>query len=236
MDETAPQESIEKSPGGSKNMMIVAIVVVIALLGIGGYYIMGRNATKPTSGTTTIMQNTSPTGSTMFSSIADALSKSVSLKCDYVTPDGGKTVAYIKAGAIRTDMMGKTTAENGSVIMKDKKMYFWNGKNGIMVAFNMKSVQADPKTNPSGSPTRAGQNGQNALADLEKFKQYCKPAVVNDKLFAVPADVVFTDMSKGIPSGAIVPKASSVPQSGMTQEQIYEIQNKIMQQQTTPTP
>ena len=222
MDETAPQESIEKSSGGSKNMMIVAIVAVIALLGIGGYYIMGRTSTS----------------SSTFSSIADALSKSVSLKCDYVTPDGSKTVAYIKAGAIRTDMMGKTTAENGSVIMKDNKMYFWNGKAGIMVAFDMKSVQADPKTNPSGSPTGAGQNGQNALADLEKFKQYCKPAVVDDKLFAIPTDVVFTDMSKGIPSGAIVPKASSVPQSGMTQEQIYEIQNKIMQQQaqTTPTP
>ena len=43
-----------------------------------------------------------------------------------------------------------------------------------------------------------GQNANSAdtLAELEKYKDSCKPTVVADSMFVPPADVKFQDLSK----------------------------------------
>jgi hypothetical protein len=233
MDENTSQSASPKK-SNSKMLIIIGVILVLLLLGGAGYFLMGKNMTKPASTSNTMEPKASPTTAGMFSSIKDALSKSISLQCDYSDETGRKTLAYIKAGTIRTDISGgKTAQENGSIIIKDKKMYFWSGKKGYTFEFDMtKMMQNAPKVSPSEkTPSTPGQSGSNMMQDLEKFKQYCKPAVVDDKLFVVPTDVTFTDMSKMIPSGAMMPKPSgTAAPTGMTQEQIQEMMKKYQQQ------
>lgn len=199
--------------------IIIAVVVILILLGIGGYYVMGQKGTFQT--TNAPGADTSPTASAgMFGSIKDALSKSLSLQCVY-EENGKKTTAYIKAGAVRADMSGGTKEENGSVIMKDNKMYFWNGKQGFMMQLDTQTVPSGTvsKTSPSKAPNA------DVLESLEKYKDACKPAVVSDTLFVPPADVKFVDQTKAMEDAQKLMKGVTPGQS-MSEEDL----KKLMQQ------
>jgi hypothetical protein len=226
MDETTLQSS--DKGGSKKTLAIIAVIVVLLILGGGGYFLMGKNKTAPAS--TTMAPKASPTSSNMFSSIQDALSKSLSLQCNFSDGKTGiQTIAYLKAGAIRGDVTGKTPDQNSSFIMKDKKMYFWNGKKGMMMAFDpSQMMKALPSTSPATQKdTGTSQNGTSMIEQLEKFKESCKPSTVADALFVPPTNVTFQDLSKMMPSGAMMPKTSPVP-SGMSQEQIQQMQKQMM--------
>lgn len=217
----------QKSPYSSKQLIIIAVIVILILLGIGGYYVMGQKGisqtTKPPAAA-----SVSPTASAgMFGSIKDALSKSLSLQCLY-DENGKKTTAYIKAGAVRADMSGGTKEENGSVIMKENRLYFWNGKEGIM-------MQLDTPPVPSGTTAQAKPSkAPNAdfMEGLEKYKDACKPAVVSDALFTPPADVKFVDQTKMMEDAKKLMKGVT-PGSAMSEEDV----KKLMQQyQPSTTP
>lgn len=230
MDDTQNSATPQITPKSSNSKMIIIVVVVVILLLLagGGYYFMNQNTMKPASDSTTMAPKVSPTSANMFSSIQDALSKSLSLQCSFTDDQtGAKTTAYIKAGAIRGDITGGGN-ENSSFIMKDKMMYFWNGKQGMKMAFDPNEIakEAMPSVSPSTqkpSGVQGGQNATNMMDMLEKFKQSCKPAAVDDALFIPPADVTFQDLSK------MMPKPSGAIPSGMTQEQIEEMQKQVMQ-------
>ncbi|MFA6533305.1 MAG: hypothetical protein WCT22_04910, partial [Patescibacteria group bacterium] len=93
---------------------ILPVLVVLLLLGIGGYLFMNSKGTSP---------KTPVTGSSnVFNSIQDALSKSLSLKCVYKDEQGVQTTTYIKGGAVRVLMEGiKDKAQPSTIILKDKK-------------------------------------------------------------------------------------------------------------------
>lgn len=77
------------------------------------------------------------------------------------------------------------------MIMKDNKMYFWNGKEGMMMEFDPSAMMGEaPAKNVPGQ-----QKPEDVVAALEQYKQYCKSATVSDSLFTPPADVKFTDVS-----------------------------------------
>ena len=160
------------------------IVVVVLLLGVGGYFVTQRSSNSS--------MNSNGAGSSPFSSIQDALSKSLSLQCTFTDEDGRETKTYIKAGAVRTDFTGTKSAESGSMIFKDKKMYTWNSetKEGFMMEV------PDVKITPSQTTTSdKATNPADALAMIEKYKDSCKPATVADSLFTPPSDIKFTDFS-----------------------------------------
>lgn len=177
---------------GNNSKLIIGIVVVVllALLGFGAFKFLGSKSSTMTTGSQT-------SGGNVFTSIKDALSKSISLQCEY-DQNGVKTTAYIKAGAIRSDTTGKTPEESGSAIIKDKKMYFWNSQGGFMMEFK------DDGTTPSTAPSNAGEKPQDIMNSLEQYKDSCKPAVVSDSLFTPPANVKFQDFSQlmKVPTGA----------------------------------
>ncbi len=194
----------------SKNKIIIAAAAVI-LLGIVAFFLLSRNK----------MVNLSPSGSdNAFTSIQDALSKSISLECEFTDESGRITKSYIKNGAVRADFTSQNAEESGSVIMKDKKMYFWNSKGGYTM-----ELPDDVKTDTTTGETES--QGSDILKAMEEFKDKCKPAVVSDSLFTPPTDVTFTDMSKLIPTGASQ-NGSQTPQ--MSQE---EIQKYMQQYQDT---
>ena len=176
---------------------LVPIVIVLLLLGVGGYFVLSSQKAKPpmmeqkTAGTT-------QQGGNVFTSIKDALSKSLSLKCEYPNPSGkgGMVTNYIKNGAVRVMNMGMDTEGYGHAIMKDSKMWIWSeGKNeGIMFALNKPEVE-------KAAPVKKEDQSEKVLEEMEKYKDSCKTEVVADSLFTPPANVKFTDlenMMKGV--------------------------------------
>lgn len=224
-DSAGQSSSSSAKKGTSKIIPLIVVIILLIVLGVGSFMLMGKKNVKPTSSQTVMKNEASPTSSSMFSSIQEALSKSLSLQCDYTDESGKKIISYIKNGAVRTDMQGASAKDSGSVIMKDKKMYYWNGKTGTVLAFDITSMME--KVTPSVKPqvSQAQQNPGDVVESLEKFKKSCKTAVVADSLFTPPADVKFTDISAmmkkvAVPSGVT---------GAMTEEQVKALQEKYQQ-------
>lgn len=187
---------------GKQGFIIAAVIIVI--LGALGYFYFGKSASLP------------GTKSTVFTSIQDALSKSLSLKCEYTDPNGTKTTAYIKNGAVRADTTSSKAEESGSVIVKDKKMYFWNAQGGFMMEI------PDVTPEPGFQAPKESNQAEDIMKDLESYKDSCKAAVVADSLFTPPGDVNFTDFSKMMQ----IPTETQQKQPPVDQKQIEELMKK----------
>lgn len=183
--------------------LIIIIVLVLILVGAGAYFLMGNK---------TVKEGSQGEGGNALTSIKDALSRSVSLECEYTDAEGKASKAYIKNGAVRADVSSSNPEEAGSVILKDKKMYMWTGKEGFVVTM--------PDETPEGGESDSKvDEQQDLMKDLEEYKDSCKVAVVSDSLFTPPADVKFSDMPN---FGA--PANNSVPAEGeMSEEKIKEM-------------
>lgn len=168
----------------------VVIVGALLILGVGGYF-MTQQSTNSALNSKKVEETSS------FTSIQDALSKSLSLQCTFTDEDGKKTKTYIKSGAVRTDFTGAKAEDSGSMIMKDKKLYTWT--NDKKKGFMMTVPEVTPgQTNIPGSATGDANRSQQAtdvLTALDKFKDSCKPATVADSLFTPPSEIKFTDFS-----------------------------------------
>lgn len=157
---------------------IIPVVVILVLLGVGGYYFMssGKQPAK-------IGLPTAP----VFTSIKDALSKSMSLKCEYPDPTNKGLVitSYIKNGAVRVGNFTMTDKNKGNAIIKNNQMWVWNEgeKTGMLISLKTDKTQEQAEKDQQ----------QQTLDEIEKNKQYCKVDVVADSLFNPPADVKFTD-------------------------------------------
>lgn len=218
-DSTAQSSVSQKS--NSKVIQIVIILVVLLLLGIGVYLVMGKMTAQPQQNQAVTQNAPSPTTAGIITSIKDALAQSQSLQCDYTDDTGRQTTSYIKGGAVRVDYTGQNAQESGSMIMKDKKMYFWNGKQGMMMEFDIDQIAAN--VTPSAKVTPGQQNPDEVMENLEKYKENCRQAAVADSLFVPPADVKFIDTSK------MIKTAPKIPTGAMTEEQIQELQKQFQQ-------
>lgn len=123
----------------------------------------------------------------VFKSIRDAISQSLSIKCEYPAGEGKKVTAYIKGNLIRID--GSMTDEGVSgVIVKGNKMWTWDNtkKEGAIIVI-------PPTEDKNGKKEEF--NSQEIIDNLEAKKEYCSQAIVTDSLFEPPADIKFTDLS-----------------------------------------
>jgi hypothetical protein len=178
---------------GLSNLLI--IIIVVAILLVGGYFYLNYRGTGP--GITG-----QKSGGTVFNSIQDALSRSISLQCEYPDNKGGKVTVYIKNGAVR--VMGYSAGQYGQALMKDNKMYVWDDKTkqGVVMSFNMQEMM---KANgAAGQPTGTVPNqGEDFLKSLEQYKNYCKPATVGGSVFNVPSDVKFVDFEQQMKNSGV---------------------------------
>jgi len=197
-------------------------VLIIVLLLAGGYFLYNSQKAKQVTPTAA---STQQVNANVFTSIKDALSRALSLKCEYPDDKGNTVTVYIKGGSVR--MMGYATGPagaQGQALMKDNKMYTWDDKTkkGTVMAFNKEEMQQaaeSMKKEMSPQPTKANQQ-EDFLAAIEKYKKYCKTETVSDSLFTVPSDVQFVDLNEQM-------KKSGVDMQKMMMEQ---------KQQPTPTP
>lgn len=163
----------------------------------------------------------------VFTSIKDALSKSVTLECNYTDDQGRVSKTFIKNGAIRSDYIGKTEDESGSVIVSGKKMYMWTPKKEGFT-FEIPDVTPEPNVSPAAGTGTSGQGlsqKEDLMSNLEKYKQDCKPGVVSDSLFTPPTDVKFTDYSQMMQQ---VPSMGAG--AGANQQQIQQYMQKYQNQ------
>ncbi len=163
-----------------------AIIIVLVLLVIGGYFFISKNTPSETK-----FLNNQTTKKDLFTSIKDAMSKSLSLKCEYQGNEG-KTITYIKGDKVRIMVEGaKSNVKTGNAIFKENKMWSWSEgeKDGIVMEINEKTAKNNQELSDQA-------NKDEIIAELEKFKDKCSSVVVPDSIFNPPDTVVFTDLSK----------------------------------------
>ena len=205
------------------------VVLILVLLGVGGYFYFKSNnvAMKPSVG---MAGSKESSGGNVFTSIKDALSKSLSLQCNFKDEQGQDTTTYIKAGGVRVVMNNtKDASQPNNVMMKDKKMYMWSDKTKEGFTFTLDVPVVSPTVKGNVSENNTGASKQDSiLATIEKYKNDCKPAVIADSFFAVPTDVKFQDMSEFTKSMMkAVPTMPAGENSADTQNYINEMLKKV---------
>ncbi len=168
------------------------IIIIFVVLAVGAIMFVSRNYTTKPGVNVTTEKKPGEKKEGVFDSIRDAISKSLSLKCEYKT-DKTKTVAYIKGTTIRVDSSGTGKTKSGAII-KDNKLWSWDvdKKEGVIMPLQMNKDK--------------GLSSEEIVNNLEKEKQFCRTAVFSDSVFNPPTDVKFKDL------GALFEKISGIPQ------------------------
>lgn len=125
----------------------------------------------------------------IFTSIKDAISKSISLRCEYTDEDGEVTIAHIKGNAIKMESKPKTDQDMVfQGIIRDDKMWVWTKggeKKGMVIDFK----------NHKGSPVKMSDtevtSTEDVIKEIESKKDTCKNAVIADSEFELPKDYQF---------------------------------------------
>lgn len=166
--------------------IVPAVIVVLILLGIGGYLMMNKKGVIPGGTVNNSTTQTTTSGGNVLENIRDALTKSTSFVCQYPDPTGKtKITTYVKNGAIRVKNLASTAQNTGDAIMKNNKIWIWNETKKEGMTMTMKN------TNKDG--TQKDQM-EEAIADMEKYKNYCKVEMIADSMFTPPIDVKFQDL------------------------------------------
>ncbi|NMB70097.1 hypothetical protein GYA27_02750 [candidate division WWE3 bacterium] len=131
----------------------------------------------------------------VFTSIKDAVSKQIGLKCEYEDTEGVKATTYIKGTNVylesEIDNDGEKVKFKG--IMKDQKYYLWgDGSNQGMVFDLSKLSSGESQTNGTKVQTQ-----DEIIAKLEQNKNRCQPENISASKFDTPSDVNFVEWNMG---------------------------------------
>ncbi len=203
----------------NKTPVIIAVVLLLLL----AVFFVTKKSNAPESAQT----GASQMGTNAFTTIKDALSKSVSLQCSFTDENNLRSKTFIKNGAVRSDYSGATPEESGSMIMKDNTLYIWNAKNE---GFKM-TVDTQAQGQVQQQTQGQGASWQETMEALEKYKDSCKPSVVPDSLFTPPSNVQFQDYSQMMQQ-----MKQMMPTGGAMQQQMnqQEMEQMMQQYQTQP--
>jgi len=189
------------------------VVIILVLLGIGYFLVSSKkNESSEKVGEGGSVQVQKEQGN-IFTSIKDAIAKSMSLKCEYPDEKGNKVISYIKGKNIR--VVGYATTQengtNGNFLMREDKMYVWDDKTkkGSVITLNVEQI--------TGAAQEANKQNE-TVENMEKYKDYCKVSVVEDSMFEIPTDVQFIDPQEqlkesGIDLQELMKKAQVTPEN-----------------------
>lgn len=165
-----------------KNRKILITILLLLLVAFvsGISYLKFKNNSSSQSESKDTTENKS-----VFTSIKDALSKDVTLVCEFKDETGVSTKSYIKNGAVRI-------SSEGEIIMRDKKMYMWDVKTKEGFVYEI----PDSEDNEIGATTTEINQSESYLNMIETYKDSCKVTSVEDSYFDLPKDIKFQDMSK----------------------------------------
>jgi hypothetical protein len=119
----------------------------------------------------------------VFTSIKDAVTKQLLLKCEYKDNDS-TTITYIKGNMIRMVGTGKEVGIEG--IIKDGKFYLWNTTDKKGMTLDLSKMEG---AKMGETPIKSSDDVVNAL---EAKKENCALSPESASMFDLPADVTFT--------------------------------------------
>jgi hypothetical protein len=150
--------------------VLICLFVLALLAGCGG----GQTAKKD-----------------VFTSIKDAISKQIALRCEYTDENGNTSINYIKGNMIRVD--GKVGEQASSALMRDDKIYVWTADSKEGFVMDMKGLQNSSDIKMGGEKI---QTTEDIINKLEAEKTKCHAEAVPDSMFVVPSEINFSDWSK----------------------------------------
>lgn len=179
--------------------VIIAVVVVLVLI-LGGLFYF-KNASKEL--------NSNMVPKDVFTSVKDALSKKMTLVCEFKNDTGASTKSYIKNGAVRVSTTNEiSTNQSDDIIIKDKKMYMWDLKTKQGFVYDIPDESTNNQADATGSDVI---KSDAYFKMIDKYKDSCKVATVEDSYFVPPTDVKFQEMNKLLED--IKKQMPQVPQS-----------------------
>ncbi|MBI4100006.1 hypothetical protein HY440_03290 [Candidatus Microgenomates bacterium] len=168
----------------NSKVIVSVVVVVLLLLGVGGYFLMPKPAGQPA---TPVAQ---PTQQNPMQSLKDLLTSGAATRCTFADNTSSGTVngtVYVSGGKVRSDIMMVTqTKTTGThMILDNGTGYVWmdDQAQGFKMAIDLSA----------GSE----QASSSAGVDWQKKMNYqCSPWVIDGSMFAMPAGVSFMDTTK----------------------------------------
>ena len=123
----------------------------------------------------------------VFTSIQDAVTKQLVLKCEYTDEDGQKVITYIKGNTVRLDGTGEEV--NVAGLMKGNTFYLWDEVKKEGMELDMSKMTADGSVTMGEKPI----NGiEDVIAVLQEKKDSCSVSPESAGLLELPTDIKFT--------------------------------------------
>lgn len=172
----------------SRNLIIAIVVVIGIILLSTAVYMRGSSSRQSVVQPTPVPTKTP--NEDIVSSIKDAIAGGKSVVCEYKDDSGYQVKGYIKNGMVKQEVVASSSAKSGSVVIRDKKIYFWNSSTAYVMdlpeddAKDVKKVTDEISSDPD-----------QAVSQLDKFKKDCRYADVDEKEFVLPTNVKFRDIS-----------------------------------------
>jgi hypothetical protein len=192
---------------------VFLVIFILLILGAAGAWYYFNNQTDPVTGEKKDVQT----------AMEETVAKAVSLTCEYTDEQGTKSKTYVKNGAIRSESIASNPQDSANVIVKDKKIYFWNPS--TKEGFSM-NVPEEGQPVDQTMPPQAAIQAESIVSGLEANKDSCKPSIVGDELFTVPTDVTFND-----PSKMMQPLPTGFDERQMSDEQKKQIEQYMQENQ-----
>lgn len=127
----------------------------------------------------------------IFTSIADAVQRSIPIKCEYTTEKGEKAVTYIKGKKVYIEGVDEATKDTRSLITDDK-IYFWSVSKKQGMTIDIPKAGDDSSKSKVSMGQTSVRSSQDVVNELQKNQNKCSPAVIADSVFDVPTDVKFS--------------------------------------------
>ena len=183
-------------------LIVAAVAVLIILLGLGGYFMLGKSGTKSVNTTANKPQASNSGSNPIQSSITDLFTSGQTKQCtfDVASANGGGTKGTIyvsgnKAyGTFDMTSSGKTTTTN--LIRNDSTFYIWGGALPSGIKMTMDVNQMATKMQGSQYST---------FNPSEKVNYNCINWSVDETKFTPPSNVKFID------AAAMMPKTTGTP-------------------------
>ena len=161
----------------NKNLLIVIVAVVV--VGVGGWYFLGRGGTIGMPGE--ISKEVGESGEAFVGQLKDAVARGVPMKCTYKVGDI-EAEGYLKGKNWRGEFY--QDGKKGYVIMKEDCMWSWSDSEsqGIKMCFDPEEME------------EAWENPQTGGMTDTEYR--CSPTIVSDSKFNPPGNIQFMEMDQ----------------------------------------
>lgn len=196
-----------------KALPIIVILILLALLGVGGYFLMNRSKTPAatTSNETQMVETKQETGMMQKrSTFRDLLGLKQNLTCTYSDPQSQSVgTMYMSGEDVRTDF-DVTTPEGTSVvshmITDGVDVYIWT--DGQTLGYKQTLLEIED----GGQEANEETSSESKVVDVNQEVDYeCGNWTVDNSKFALPSGVEFKDFSSMM--------QDAMEQSGMMEDE-----------------